>query len=340
MIGPLSGQGGTFSVPDSVVLRGWHESPPIVFIVTQPGIPNDLVLSTACYGPRLGRIEDQAFSAVAMGFRRLELGIADSPCELSGWLDAHRETGITAESVVVGALYPKKDAVSGSFLGSLDEELRDRALNLTRRHICIAQQLGAPVVVVRGCAVEDEALTLEARALSARLEVAQLDDLDAVQVEIRDLVGRVQKLGQKQLESFCRSLHSLRRAYPDLKLALEPGFTFNDLLNFEAMQWVLDDLDKSRVGYWHDTGGLHSRELAGLPGQGPWLDAFASKLRGVHLSDSTVKEQGLPPGMGDVDFQLVASYLPEAAVRVIEANSIHGRAEILASVNHLMSKGF
>jgi hypothetical protein len=44
--------------------------------------------------------------------------------------------------------------------------------------------------------------------------------------------------------------------------------------------------------------------------------------------------------MGDVDFQLVASYLPEAAVRVIEANSIHGRAEILASVNHLMRKGF
>lgn len=308
--------------------------------MTQPGIPNDLVLSTACYGPRLGRIEDQAFSAVAMGFRRLELGISDSPSELSGWLDAHRETGITAESVVVGALYPKKDAVSGSYLGSQDEELRDRALNLTRRHICIAQQLGAPIVVVRGCAVEDAALALEARELSARLEVAQLDDLDAVQIEIRDLVGRVQNLGQKQLETFCRSLHGLRRAYPELKLALEPGFTLNDLLNFEAMQWVLDDLDRSGVGYWHDTGSLHSREVAGLPGQAPWLDAFASKLRGVHLTDATVKEQGMPPGMGDVDFKLVASYLPEAAVRVIEADSVHGRAEILDCVNYLMGSGY
>ena len=85
--------------------------------MTQPGIPNDLILSTACYGPRLGRIEDQAFSAVAMGFRRLELGIADNPSE-SGWIDAHRETGITAESVVVGALYPKREAMSGEHLGS------------------------------------------------------------------------------------------------------------------------------------------------------------------------------------------------------------------------------
>lgn len=308
--------------------------------MTQPGIPNDLVLSTACYGPRLGRIEDQAFSAVAMGFRRLELGISDSPSELSGWLDAHRETGITAESVVVGALYPKKDAVSGSYLGSQDEELRDRALNLTRRHLCIAQQLGAPIVVVRGCAVEDEILAREARELSERLTVAQLDDLEAVQIEIRDLVARVQKLGQKQLETFCRSLHGLHRAFPDLSLALEPGFSFNDLLNFEAMQWVLDDLGRSRVGYWHDTGGLHSRELAGLPGQAPWLDAFASKLHGIHLSDATASQQGLPPGMGEVDFKLVSSYLGKDAVRVVEADSVHGRAEILDCVNYLMSVGY
>ncbi|MGD2019192.1 MAG: hypothetical protein PVJ89_13810, partial [Planctomycetota bacterium] len=61
--------------------------------MTKPGIPNDLVLSTSCYGPRLRSIEDQAFSAVAMGFRKLELGLSATPPELRGWEDARRETG-------------------------------------------------------------------------------------------------------------------------------------------------------------------------------------------------------------------------------------------------------
>ena len=56
----------------------------------KPGIPNELVLSTSCYGPRLRSIEDQAFSAVAMGFRRLELGLSATPPELRGWEDAER----------------------------------------------------------------------------------------------------------------------------------------------------------------------------------------------------------------------------------------------------------
>jgi hypothetical protein len=44
--------------------------------VTAPGIPNNYVLSTSCFGDRLRTIEDQAFAAVAMGFRAIELGLS------------------------------------------------------------------------------------------------------------------------------------------------------------------------------------------------------------------------------------------------------------------------
>ena len=81
-------------------------------MVTQPGIPNDLVLSTSCYGPRLSTIEDQSFSAVAMGFRRLELGLSVQPVDLQGWEDSTRETGIRVDSVVVGALKPRSEEMS------------------------------------------------------------------------------------------------------------------------------------------------------------------------------------------------------------------------------------
>ena len=47
----------------------------------------------------------------------------------------------------------------------------------------------------------------------------------------------------------------------------------------------------------------------------------------------------MPPGKGAVDFQLLAEYLPKDAERVIEVNSRHPRAEILAAVQALGSLG-
>jgi hypothetical protein len=170
--------------------------------MTQPGIPNDLVLSTSCYGPRLRSIEDQAFSAVAMGFRRLELGLSADPPSLTGWDESARETGIRMDSVVVGTLDPLRANMSGSLLGSNDCESRERALNSTRRHVRLAQQMQAPIVIVRGCAVDDEKLRLEAQRLTVLLDDACDDDLEGVQDKVRDFVHRVQRKGHKQLEHF------------------------------------------------------------------------------------------------------------------------------------------
>lgn len=306
--------------------------------MTQPGIPNDLVLSTSCYGGRLKTIEDQAFAAVAMGFRRLELGLSDHPVPLNGWEDSHRETGIRVDSVVVGTLNPRSEHMSGSRLGASDSESRERALNSTRRHIRLAQALKAPTVVVRGCEVEDPHLAGQAAELSASLASATGDALEVVKDRVRAFVHRVQRKGQRQLEHFCRSLHTLAKEFPETRLAVEPGLHFNDLLNFEAMQWTLDDL--SRVGYWHDTGRIHQRQKAGLPGQGAWLDAFAPRMAGVHLHDAAEDEAEIPPGRGEVDFRLVKEYLPSQAARVVEVNPRHGRAEILAAVQFLLDKGF
>ena len=312
----------------------------MIVLVTQPGIPNDLVLSTSCYGPRLRTIEDQSFSAVAMGFRRLELGLSDLPVDLQGWEDSTRETGIRVDSVVVGALKPRSENMSGSMLGSSNNESRELALNSTRRHIRLAQQLGAPIVVVRGCAVEDPKLAQVAAGLENELSEVSEDDREALQQRVRDFVAKVQRKGQRQLEHFCRSLHAVRQEFPDTRLAIEPGVRFNDLLNYEAVEWTLDDLAAQNVGYWHDTGRIHQRGLAGLPDQGAWLDSFASRMYGCHLQDATVAEAELPPGQGEVDFRLVAEYVPREAAHVVEVKPRHGRAEVLASVQFLVDLGF
>lgn len=308
--------------------------------MTQPGIPNEFSLSTSCYGTRLATIEDQSFAAVAMGFRRLELGLTEKPVPLGGFEDTRRETGIEVGSLVTGCLNPRSEHMSGTKLGSLDAELRERAMISTRRHIQLAQKYGCPTVILRGCEVEDPAVKAEAAELEQRLAERTDEDSEEVCEAIADFVARAQKKGQNQVEHLCRSIHTLRGEFPETRLAVEPGATFIDILNFEAMGWVLDDLAKKGLHYWHDTGTVHLRGLAGLPGQGAWLEKYGDKLVGVHLQDATDSEAEMPPGLGEVDFRMVSEYIPGEAEKVVEANSRHGRSEILASVQFLMDRGF
>lgn len=308
--------------------------------MTQPGIPNDYSLSTSCYGTRLATIEDQAFMAVAMGFRRLELGLTENPVPLAGFEDSHRETGIEVGSLVTGCLNPRSENMSGTKLGSLDPELRERALISTRRHIKIAQQYGCPTVILRGCEVEDQELIAKAAVLAGRLSKCHEDDLEQLEEDFNSFVVGLQKSGQAQLEHLCRSIHSLRSEFPETRLAVEPGASFIDILNFEAMGWVLDDLARHGLAYWHDTGTVHLRQSAGLPSQGAWLDKYADRMVGVHLQDAAEGIAHMPPGLGEVDFRMVSEYIPPTAEKVLEVSSEHGRSEILASVQFLMDRGF
>lgn len=305
--------------------------------MTAPGIPNDYVLSTSCFGDRLRTIEDQAFAAVAMGFRAVELGLSDAPVPLNGFEDTRRETGVRLAAVVAGCLRPRVERMPCSMLSSPRDEEREQARLSIRRHIQLAQRLGAPVVVLRGSSIADPKLHAEAEELNQRLARQGLSD--ELREELRLFVAKVQKRGQRQLDHLCRALHALRQEFPETRLALEPGVHLDDLLSFDGMGWVLDDLAKQEIGYWHDVGRIHLRERAGLPAQGQWLDAYAGRMMGIHLQDAHEAEAELPPGLGEVDFKLIAGYLPSTAVRVLEVNPRHGRAEILASVQFLSELG-
>lgn len=306
--------------------------------MTKPGIPNDYALSTSCYGTRLKSIEDQAFAAVAMGFRKLELGLSDQPVPLGGFEDTRRETGLTVNSIICGCLNPRSENMAGSKLGSTDEDERERAIISVRRHARLAQSFGCPVVILRGVAVEDDGLAREGSALHARL--VKEGPEEEVQEAILDFIKRLNAQGHKQLEHLCRSIHTVATEFPETAFVLEPGVHFTDLLSFQSMGHVLDDLARHNIRYWHDTGAVHLREVAGLAGQGRWLDAYANRLVGIHLQDATGTRTQLPPGLGEVDFKLVQEYLPSRAEKVVEIESSHGRTEVLAAVQFLADRGF
>lgn len=306
--------------------------------VTAPGIPNEYVLSTACFGSRLSSIEDQIFASVAMGFRRIELGLCDSPPTMNGLEESVRETSVAITSLVAGCRDSRNDHVAALELGSLVDEERDRAMNSIRRHVRLAEAWHCPVVVVRGSKVEIPELREQARKLEARL--VHGEEGDEIQDALRDFANSVQKKGHRQIEHLCRSLHRLMSEAPEMRFAIEPGSDLDDLLGFEAMGWVLEDLSSMNLGYWHDVGRIHLREKVGLPGCGDWLDAYAGRMHGVHLQDAAEDEAAMPLGLGEVDFKLLSDYVPREAERVLELHPRHGRAEILASIQFLVDNGF
>lgn len=301
--------------------------------MTAPGIPNDYALSTTCFGDRLKSIEDQAFAAVAMGFRAIELGLSEAPVPLNGFEETRRETGVRLAAVVAGCLRPRIGRMPDSLLSSTLDDEREQAKLSVRRHIQLAQRLGAPLVVLRGSSVADPKLHTEAEELAQR--VARGGVTEELREGVRNLSARVQKKGQRQLDHLCRSLHALRQEFPETQLALEPGEALDDLLSYEGMGLVLDDLAKQGIGYWHDVGKIHLNEKLGLPSQGQWLDTYAPRMVGIHLQDAADHESAMPPGLGEVDFKLVAGYIPSTAARVLEIDPRHGRAEVLASVQFL-----
>ena len=306
--------------------------------MTAPGIPNHFVLSTACFGTRLSTIEDQIFAAVAMGFRRIELGLSEAPPSMDGLEESKRETLVSISSLVAGCRDSRNGHLAAHNLASLETEERERAMNSVRRHVRLAIAWGCPMVVVRGSKVESKALREEARGLEARaLEEGAEESFRA---EVAAFVKNVQTQGHKQIEHLCRSLHTLMGEAPEVRFAIEPGQDIDDLLGFDAMGWVLDDLAGQGLGYWHDVGRVHLRGRQGLPEHGQWLESFAPRMVGVHMQDAAEEEAEMPLGLGEVDFKLLAGYVPSNAERVLELNPRHGRAEILASIQFLVDHGF
>ncbi len=309
--------------------------------MTTPGIPNEYSLSTTCFGTRLTSIQDQIFAAVGMGFRKLELGLTEAPASMDGLVESQRETGVLIPSLVAGCRDSNNGTMAVDHLGSLDEEVRERALTSVRRHMRLARTWGCCTMVVRGSRIEDEVLSYEARTLEARLAERDTEsDPAQLREDIQAFVGRVAKKSQRQVEEYCRSLYSLMQEEPGITFALEPGRAIDDLFGFDVIGWVIDDLASLGLSYWHDVGHIHMRENLGLPPQGQWLDAYGSRMVGIHLQDAAEEQTEMPVGLGEVDFKLLKEYVPDGAERVVEIGPRHGRAEILTSVQFLVDHGF
>lgn len=158
---------------------------------------------------------------------------------------------------------------------------------------------------------------LQERASKLTARVAQGERLDPSEEALEQVLVEAGVEMERQLEPLVAFLYDLRKAAPGLRIALRPEISAASLLDPVRFRMLLEELPDAELGYWHDVGVTEMRAFGGMEAPGAWLDAFGSRIQGTTLHDFAGGAMHLPPGIGTVDWPLLAEYLPRQAGRVL-----------------------
>jgi len=144
------------------------------------------------------------------------------------------------------------------------------------------------------------------------------------------------------LRSLMLSLKELLRASVGLKVAicLENRFYIREIPDYAELGLIFERFKSAKnLYYWHDCGHAQVRENLGLEQHLEYLNAFGSRLRGIHLHDVCGPYDHLPPGEGTIDFDSLKPFLKKNTIKVLEIHQPAKAANISRSIAFLKSKG-
>ena len=275
-------------------------------------------------------------TARRFGFSHQELNHAVTPAMMATVDPEHLHVTSVHEPCPCGI--PRLGRMErGIFLTSLDDSLRSQAVEYVRGSVRLAHQLGATAVVIhsgevpvgkdlekrmralylKGESCSNEFVELGERFAEERREAAP-PYMDALRCSLLELVDDAERLG------VCLGLEN-RDHYYEVPLPHE-----------------LDELLTLRPGtieYWHDVG--HSEKLRefGFYSQQEWLEQFSGRMIGIHLHDNDGEKDHIAPGLGTVDWELVASFVPEKAICTFEIRGFTTNEQIRTAQELLHNVG-
>jgi len=226
---------------------------------------------------------------------------------------------------------------------SSDERVLVQWDRYTRRSIDFAKQVGARLVVAHLGAIEHgwfdpvrrvNHLTQEKHGEGTR-------NLEKLHVVCREAVEKLAKRKGPYWDGM------MYRLEPVLEYAREAG-VFIGGENREKVEELPIDADfgalferfgpDSGLVAWHDTGHAHLKEKMGLICQEDLLKANASRLAGFHLHDVRGYRDHVPPGTGEIDFDMIARYVRPEHILVLELNPRLNPTEVVESRSFIVEK--
>jgi len=93
------------------------------------------------------------------------------------------------------------------------------------------------------------------------------------------------------------------------------------------------------VGYWHDVGHAEVQQRLGFSLHEEWLSRFKDRMIGIHLHDILGISDHHAPGKGNMNWEMVAKYLPVGIVKVCEIGEWNDEEQMQGVVKFFQKKG-
>jgi len=297
----------------------------------------DASLSTMWGMKKFSAFGDFMLAASRLGFAGIELNHQVTPGMLAEIdLNCCRFTSIhePCPAVISANTLKKQDLL----ISSPDEERRREGVISIKRSIDLAKTLGSGTVVVHcgqvqaDWAVERELVNLfekgqagsqEYQELKKRFEeqrAALVDPyLDALRLSLSDLLDYAGRLG--------------------VRLGIENRYHYPDIPTQDEMEEILAMAGPDQLGFIYDVGHAQTQDRLGFFSHEQWLIRYANRMIGAHLHDVVGIHDHRVPGLGEVDFRMVAGYLPKDAFRTLEIMSFNTPEQIKAGLEILVDTG-
>ena len=223
-------------------------------------------------------------------------------------------------------------------ISSTDEEKRREGVKAIERSIDLASQLGATAIVIHaghvspdmgpekklraliasGSRDSDEYAEIHGQMIQARAESAEAC-FKSVMKSIVELLGHAEGTG--------------------VRLGIENRYHYMEFPSPDELEMLLGLADHNRIGFIYDVGHAQVLDRLGFYPHAEWLKRFAPRIIGTHLHDVIGTTDHYTPGLGDVDFSMVAAYLPQNAFRTCEFQTFNTPEQVKAGLRFLVEHG-
>jgi len=286
---------------------------------------------------RFSHMAGFAAKAKELGFTHIEANASISPQMLSELIEAAVPIS-SIHSPCPSILSSRGIPISCLSLSSLDESERMEAVSFTKQTIDLAASVNAKAVVLHMGEVPID-LSLQDRLYKLCDEHhTQTKEYNQAKEEL--VYQRISQ-APPYLDAARISLQELSEysRQKGIMLGLETRFHPHEIPNMEEMAELLNEIAESLVGYWHDVGHAEVQQQLGFSLHEEWLSRFRDRMVGIHLHDILGISDHHAPGKGDMNWEMVAKYLPPGIVKVCEIGEWNDEEQMQGVVKFLQKNG-
>jgi len=297
----------------------------------------DVALSTMWAIGNFPRLEDFFRSAQKLGFSKFELNHQVNSAMLAG-IDLKSYRFSSVHEPCPADISTERLKAQDWLISATDEDNRRQGVTVVKRSIDLAKALNASVVVVHsGLIYEDQSIEVDLRRLFRAGQTASQAYLD-IKNHLIDLRA---ELAGPHLEAVKKSLAELIEyaGLSGIRLGLENRYHYFDIPTLDEMEILLSLAGADQLGFIYDVGHAQALDRLGFYPHEAWWQQYATRIIGVHLHDVVGVDDHYAPGLGEVDFEQVATYLPDRAFRTCELRPASTPKEIEAGLKYLVKKG-